>query len=125
MSPPEAKAGAADHSRLTDFMQRMRADQRQGFLALRALALSLGPDVVERVEGSEVTYLRRAYPFVGLRAGRGAPTLVFPAGLNLEDPMGRLLRRGDERYVQLDRAEALDAHVAEFVRKAYAIQPRV
>lgn len=105
-------------------MQKLRPDQRMGFLSLRALALSLGPDVVERVDGSEVTYLRRARPFVGLRAGRGAPTLVFPPGLGLEDPMGRLLRRGDERYVTLDKPESLDGHIQEFVRKAYALIPR-
>ncbi|MEA3201517.1 MAG: hypothetical protein QOE90_2945 [Thermoplasmata archaeon] len=124
MSTQDARTGAADHARLTGFMHRMRADQRTGFLALRALALSLGPDVVERVDGTEVTYMRRARPFVGVRTGRGAPTLVFPPGLPLEDPMGRLLRHGDERYVSLDTAEALDAHVQEFVRKAYALLPR-
>ena len=119
MSAQDAKPGT-DHARLTTFLQRMRADQRGAFLALRALALSLGPDVVERVEASEVTYLRRTRPFVTLRAGRSTPSLVFPVGLALEDPMGRLLRRGDEKHVVLDSAEDLDGHVQEFVRKAYA-----
>jgi hypothetical protein len=111
--------GADEHGRLSHFLDRMRQDQRMAFLALRALALSLGPDVVERVEGSEATYLRRARPFATLRAGRGTPSLIFPLEVPLEDPMGRLLRRGDERYVALDGAGDLDAHVQEFVRKAY------
>lgn len=98
----------------------MRAEQRPCFLAVRALAMSLGPDVVEKVDGGEVTYLRRLRPFVILRAGRSVPSVVFPNAIPLEDPMGRLLRRGEERYVPLDAGSELDAHVQEFVRKAYA-----
>ena len=111
---------ATEHARLTTFLSRMRADQRPCFLALRALAMSLGPDVHEKVEGGEVTYFRRLKPFVLLRAGRSSPSVVFPDGIPIEDPTGRLLRRGEERYVLLEPGHELDAHVQGFVRKAYA-----
>ncbi len=110
----------AEHARLTGFLQRMRPEPRMAFLAVRALALSLGPDVVERVESGEVAYLRRTRPFVSVRSARGPPTLAFPEDVPLEDPMGRLLRRGVDRYVALDSSDALDGHVQEFIRKAYA-----
>jgi hypothetical protein len=96
----------------------MRSDQRNAFLSLRALALSLGPDVVERVEGSEASYARRARIFAVLRAGRGTPALIFPHDVPLSDPMGRLQRRGEERFLPLDGD--LDGHVQQFVRNAYA-----
>lgn len=120
MSGQDVRAGTTDHARLTGFLQRLRPDPRMAFLALRALTLSLGPDVVERVDATEVVYLRRVRPFAIVRAQRGPPTLTFPNDLPLEDPMGRLMRRGEERYVPLDTSDALDGHVQEFVRKAYS-----
>lgn len=116
-SPGASRAAATDAA---GFLATLRADARPAFLSLRALALSLGPEVGERVTPGEVTYLRRDRPFVRVRTSKSHVTLVFPEGLHLDDPHGRLLRRGDERYVALDSPDSLDGHVQEFVRKAYA-----
>lgn len=73
------------------------------------------------MQPGEVTYLRREKPFLRVRAVKSQLTLVFPEAVHLEDPHGRLLRRGDERYVSLDGPDNLDGHVQEFVSKAYAV----
>lgn len=112
--------GRADHTQLSAFLDRLRPDPRTGFLALRALLLSLGPDVNEHLDGSEITYQRRGQPFVTVRAAKQHLTVAFPPGLTLPDPNGRLLRRGGETYVSVDHPDALDGHVQEFVRRAYA-----
>lgn len=104
----------------TAFLDRLRPEARPTFLALRALVSSLGPDVEERAGSGELVYLRRERPFALVRTQRSTLSLVFPAGLSIEDPMGRLMRRGEERVVVLDSPEGLDGHVQEFVRKAYA-----
>lgn len=110
----------AAHEALAAFLDRLRPEPKQGFLSLRALVLSLGPDVVERIEGSDITYSRRERAFLHARSAKQHLTVAFPPGLVLSDPMGRLMRRGAESYVPLDSGEALDGHVQEFVRKAYA-----
>lgn len=110
----------ATHEALSSFLDRLKPDPRSGFLTLRALVLGLGPDVAERVEGGDLTYMRRERPFLFVRASKQQLTAAFPPGLPLEDPMGRLLRRGSEHYVPITSADALDGHVQEFVRKAYA-----
>lgn len=102
------------------FLQKLRVRPGEAFLAVRALALSLGPDVVERVENVAVHYLRRDRPFASVESSKSRVLLVFPADIPLPDPMGRLLRRGEQRYVPMDGPEALDGHVQEFVRRAYA-----
>lgn len=112
--------GRAGHAELSAFLERLRPEPRGGFLTLRALVLSLGPDVAERFDGGELAYNRRDRTFLVVRAAKQHLTATFPPGLALPDPMGRLLRRGAESYVPLDSAEALDGHVQEFVRKAYA-----
>lgn len=112
--------GRASHAELSAFLERLRPDPRGGFLTLRALVLGLGPDVAERLEGSDLVYQRRDRTFLVVRASKQHLTATFPPGLPLPDPMGRLLRRGGESYVPVDSPEALDGHVQEFVRKAYA-----
>lgn len=87
---------------------------------MRAIAVSLGPDVVERVQDGSVTYLRRDAPFLTVQTAKSRLHLVFPPRLPLNDPGGRLLKRGEERYVAVEGPESVDAHVQEFVRKAYA-----
>lgn len=118
MAPsPDAESTIA----IADFVKRLRPEPRAGFLTLRALVVNLGPDVVERVSPSAVTYLRRDRPFVRIEALRPTRLAVaFPASVTLEDAMGRLLRRGEERYFRLERPDDLDAHCQEFVRKAYS-----
>lgn len=110
----------ASHADLSAFLERLRPDPRTAYLALRALTLSLGPDVAEQIEGSDMTYYRRDKPFLVARAQKQHLSASFPPGLNLPDPMGRLMRRGGEHYVPLDSPDALDGHVQEFVRKAYS-----
>lgn len=105
---------------LARFHTRLRPRPAEAFLALRALAVSLGPDVVERVDDGSVTYLRRERPFLVVRADRARLHLAFPRDLPLADPSGRLMKRGEERYLALEGAEALDGHVQQFVREAYA-----
>lgn len=118
MTPPPGTTRASQPD-ASAFLGSLRPAARPAFLSLRAIALSLGPDVNEQVTPGEVTYLRRDKPFARVRNTKSHVALVFPEGLPMEDPDGRLLRRGDERYVPLDKAESLDAHVQEFVRKAY------
>lgn len=108
------------HAAATAFLDRLRPEARATFLAMRALALSLGPDVEERSGGGELWYLRRGKPFAQLRGARSNLSLVFPAGIALDDPMGRLMRRGEERLASLDGPDAVDGHVQGFVRNAYA-----
>jgi len=103
---------------LSTFVERLRPEPRSAFLTLRALALSLGPDITERVTPSEVAYARRDRPFLVAEVLRNRLIAIFPPGTTLEDPNGRLLRRGEQRYVRLDRADDLDGHVQEFVRKS-------
>jgi hypothetical protein len=107
-------------SAIADFVRRLSPGPREALLALRALALSLGPDVVEHVRSGAVEYLRRDRVFLLVEAARSRLVAAFPAGTDVEDPMGRLLRRADQRYFRLDGAADFDAHVQEFVRKAYA-----
>lgn len=102
------------------FHARLRPRAADAFLTLRAIAISLGPDVVERVTDNDVTYSRRDRPFVTIHAAKARLHVLFPGGHALPDPNGRLLKRGDERFVALDGPESVDAHVQEFVRKAYA-----
>lgn len=110
------RASQADAS---TFLGTLRHEHRLAFLSVRALVLSLGPEVAEHMGGGEVTYCRRERLFLRVRAAKSHLTLVFAEGLHLADPHGRLLRRGDEWYVPLDTPESLDGHVQEFVRKAY------
>lgn len=105
---------------IADFVDRLAPGPRGALLSLRALVLSLGPDVAERTRSDAVEYLRRERLFLLVEAIRSRLVAVFPADATVDDPMGRLLRRGDERYFRLDGAGDLDAHVQEFVRKAYA-----
>ncbi|HWH09371.1 MAG TPA: DUF5655 domain-containing protein [Candidatus Thermoplasmatota archaeon] len=106
---------------IAEFVKRLRPDPRTGFLTLRALVVSLGPDVVERVTPSAVVYARRDKPFLKVEALRATRLAVaFPASISPDDAMGRLLRRGDERYFRLEKPDDLDGHCQEFVRKAYA-----
>lgn len=87
---------------------------------MRALAVSLGPDVIEQVDESSVVYLRRNRPFLTVMANKSRLHVAFPAEVALDDPNGRLLKRGDDRFVAVDGPEGVDGHVQEFVRKAYA-----
>lgn len=102
------------------FHARLKQRPGEAFLAVRALAVNLGPDVVERVTESTVTYLRRDRPFLTVQAQKARLHLIFPPDVMLEDPTGRLLRRGDERYLALEGPEGVDGHTQEFVRKAYS-----
>ena len=109
---------------VAEFHQNLKPRAAEAFLAIRALAVSLGPDVVEKVAGATVTYLRRERPFVVVQQARAKLHLAFPVGVALADPNGRLLKRGEERYVAVEGPEGVDGHVQEFVRKAYAAIPR-
>ena len=111
------RASQADASA---FLGTLRHELRGAFLSVRALVISLGPDVSEAVSGGEVVYCRLDQPFLRVRSAKSHLALVFPNGAGVPDPSGRLLRRGDEQYVPLESSEALDGHVQEFVRKAYA-----
>ena len=118
MAPPDAEGTLA----ISEFVKRLRPDPRSGFLTLRALVVNLGPDVVERVTPGSVAYLRREKPFLRVEALRATRLAVaFPPAIALDDAMGRLLRRGEDRYFKLERPEDLDGHCQEFVRKAYAL----
>ncbi|HET6405855.1 MAG TPA: DUF5655 domain-containing protein [Candidatus Thermoplasmatota archaeon] len=105
---------------VSDFHGSLKPRAAEAFLSLRALAVSLGPDVVERPSGSSVTYLRREKPFVVVQQAKTRLHVAFPPGVPLSDPNGRLLKRGDERYVAVEGPEGVDGHVQEFIRKAYA-----
>lgn len=111
------RAGATDAA---GFLGTLRHELRPAFLSLRALVVSLGPEVNETIGGGEATYCRRDKVFLRVRSAKSHLALVFPEGIDIPDPHGRLLKRGDERYVPLDSAESLDGHVQEFVRRAYA-----
>lgn len=100
------------------FIASLRPELRRGFLSLRALLMSLGSDVAESSGPDEVTYERRK-PFLVAKSVRARLHVVFPDGADLDDPLGRLLRKGGERYVRIE-GEDLDPHFAEFVKKAYA-----
>ena len=63
---------------LATFVERLRPEPRTAFLTLRALALSLGPDVIERVEPMQVVYLRRERPFLTAEALRARLIAAFP-----------------------------------------------
>lgn len=105
---------------IADFVAKLKSEPRAGLLALRAIALSLGPDVSERVTSSAVTYERRSAPFLIVEPDRSRLIAGFPLAIKMDDPSGRLLRRGEFRYFRVDAAGDLDAHVQEFVRKAYS-----
>lgn len=107
-------------TRLAELVQRLRSGPRAGLLALRALTLSLGPDVAERVTATTVTYLRRERAFLGVESVRTRLLATFPSDITLNDPMGRLLKRGEQRYFRVDDAGDLDAHIQQFVRQAYS-----
>ena len=111
---------AGNERAIAEFVRRLRPGPRSGILALRALAVSLGPDVIERVDDGRVTYLRRERPFLVVDAQRQRLLATFPTEIPLDDPMGRLLKRGEERYFRLDGPDDLDGHAQEFVRDAYA-----
>lgn len=104
---------------VSEFHGNLKPRAAEAFLSLRALALSLGPDVTERVAGAIVTYVRRDKPFLIVQQAKTRLHVAFPTGLILDDPNGRLLKRGDERYVAVEGAEGVDGHVQEFIRKAY------
>lgn len=116
MGPSTDTQSAAD---VAEFVQRLRPEPRKAFLTLRALVVNLGPDVVERVTPGGVHYLRRETPFLRVEAVRTRLRGAFPATIQHEDALGRLLKRGEERTFRLDRPDDLDAHIQEFVRKAY------
>lgn len=105
---------------VAEFHGSLKPRPAEAFLALRALAVSLGPDVLERPSGGSVTYLRRDKPFLVVQQAKSKLHLAFPPGLALDDPNGRLLKRGEERYVTVEGAEGVDGHVQEFIRKAYS-----
>jgi hypothetical protein len=119
---PDRPTLAADAAtaKLEDFLQKLPLGARRSFLSLRALLSNLGPDVTETVRDAEVVYAR-ARAFVIARLQRGRLLAVFPDGEQLDDPLGRLLRKGRERYVRLEDADDLDAHLQEFARKAYVL----
>lgn len=106
---------------VSEFHSSLKPRPAEAFLAVRALAVSLGPDVVERVNGGIVTYLRRDKPFLVVQQVKSRLHVQFPPGMPLDDPNGRLLKRGEERYAAVDGPEGVDGHVQEFVRKAYAL----
>lgn len=107
-------------SRVQEFHGSLKPRPAEAFLTLRALAVSLGPDVVEDVSSGSVVYLRRDKPFLQVQQVKSRLHLGFPAGVALADPNGRLLKRGEEKYVAVEGPEGVDGHVQEFVRKAYA-----
>jgi hypothetical protein len=118
MSPAEER-GETSAPTVSRFHSRLKQRPGEAFLVVRALAMSLGPDVTEKVSDSSVSYLRRDRPFLTVHAQKARLNLAFPREAILEDPTGRLLKRGDERYVALDGPEGVDGHTQEFVRKAY------
>lgn len=126
--PQRAKPVGTDGERslatVSEFHSGLKPRAAEAFLAIRALAVSLGPDVIEKVAGGTVTYLRRDRAFVVVQQARAKLHLAFPPGLGLPDPSGRLLKRGEERYLAVEGPEQVDGHVQEFVRKAYAALPR-
>ena len=106
---------------IAEFVKRLKPEAREAFLSLRALTLSLGPDVTETVVPGGVSYARRGREFVRVEAERTRLTATFPPEARLDDPGGRLLRRGDARWVRVDAREGrVDAHVQDFVRRAHA-----
>lgn len=109
---PAENAVAAFHTRL-------KPRSGEAFLALRALVISLGPDVVESVTDAEVRYLRHDRPFLTVQPTKTRLHLLFPPGIPLDDPSGRLLKRGDERFLAIESSDGFDSHAQEFVRKAY------
>lgn len=114
------RPGQTGHRAVSAFYHRLRSGPAEAFLTVRALVLSLGPDVQERVDDMTATYLRREETFLTILASKTRLQVVFPPRLDLPDPMGRLLRRGDERYLVIDRPDPLDGHVQEFIRRSYA-----
>lgn len=118
---PDQPMLAADAApTIEDFLAKLKGNARSGFLSLRALLVSLGADVTEEPHENEVVYAR-ARPFAIARIVRAKLHLVLPDGDKLPDPLGRLLRKGNERHVRLDDGDELDAHLQEFVRKAYVL----
>ncbi len=101
-----------------DFLSNLQPADRKAFLSLRAMVVSLGGDVKERVHVTDVTYSRMR-PFLVARHHHGHLNVAFPEGNTLQDPLGRLLHKGNERHLRLDNPDALDGHVQEFVRSAY------
>lgn len=117
---PDCNAGQEGNQAVSAFHRRLKPRPAEAFLSVRALAHSLGPDVVEKVDATSVCYMRRDSLFLKVQAVKSRLVAVFPPHLALADPMGRLLKRGDEKYAPLDSPEGLDGHVQEFIRKAYA-----
>lgn len=103
-----------------EFVAKLKAEPRAGLLALRAIALSLGPDVFERVSPNSVRYERRSAPFLIVEPDRSRLIAGFPLEIKMDDPSGRLLRRGEFRFFRVDAAGDLDGHIQEFIRKAYS-----
>lgn len=77
--------------------------------------------MVERVNARDVTYLRRGRAFLVVESVRTRLLASFPADIRLDDPMGRLLKRGEHHYFRVDDAGDLDAHVQQFVQQAYSV----
>ena len=106
---------------LAEFVRRLRPEARGAFLSLRALVVSLGAEVGEIVRRDGVEYRRRERTFLLVDVQRSRLLAIFPPDIPLPDPNGRLLRRGEKRYVALERADDVDGHVQEFVRRAYLL----
>lgn len=115
-----AEQGSGSIQSISAFHTRLKPRPGDAFLVLRALALSLGPDLTERIHEGNVHYCRRENPFAIVVAAKSRLQILFPSATGLDDPNGRLLKRGGERFVSVDGPEAVDGHVQEFVRKAYS-----
>lgn len=120
MDTQTCRSGRTGAIAVSEFHRRLRDRPGEAFLAVRALALSLGPDVEERVGDTSACYLRRGEPFLMVHATKSRLQVAFPLELSLPDPMGRLLKRGDERFVAVEGPETIDGHIQEFVRRSYA-----
>jgi hypothetical protein len=116
----ERSEGAGAMSSVSRFHSKLKQRAGEAFLSVRALAMSLGPDVTEKVTDGSVCYMRRDRPFMTVSADKTRLHVAFPREIALPDPNGRLLKRGEERYVAIEGSESVDGHVQEFVRRSYA-----
>lgn len=117
MSTAEQSSGSVPS--VASFHTKLKPRPADAFLVLRALALSLGPDVTERVADGGVVYCRREQTFLQVTPAKSRLHIGFPAAVALDDPNGRLLKRGTDRFVAVDGPEGVDGHVQEFIRKSY------
>lgn len=120
MEVSTVEQGSGSVPTVAQFHTRLKPRPADAFLVLRALALSLGPDVTERVTDGSVVYCRRGQTFLQVQPAKSRLHIGFPPQVPLDDPNGRLLKRGSDRFVAVDGPEGVDGHVQEFVRKAYA-----